>query len=117
MDWLRRLRLKVFGVLLAVALTCMALLSAGVGWFSIPVVGAALWAVVATVNRATAKASITCWSCGMRLDPDQLATGDIACPKCGTLRQPGFFDLAGSFDDVDEDLSELEFEERDAAEV
>lgn len=115
MDWLRRLRLKVFGLLLAVALTCMAVLSAGVGWFSIPVVGAALWAVVVTVNRATLKASITCWSCGTRLDPEHLAAGDLACPSCGTLRQPGVFDLAtslserdDSFDeDADEDPEEL----------
>ncbi len=116
MDWLRRLRLRVFGLLLAVALTCMAVLSVGVGWFSIPVVGAALWAVVVTVNRATSKASITCWSCGTRLDPEQLATGNIACPKCGTLRQPGFFDAGERLASSDE-MADVEFEELEASDA
>jgi DNA-directed RNA polymerase subunit RPC12/RpoP len=113
MEWLRRLRLKFFGVLLAITLTCLTVLTAGVGWLSIPVVGAALWAVVVTVNRASVKASLNCWSCGERLDPDQLATGDLACPSCGTLRQPGYFDLADTLPESDR-LPEAEFEEFDS---
>ncbi|HEB61193.1 MAG TPA: hypothetical protein ENJ06_05145, partial [Phycisphaeraceae bacterium] len=84
MQWFHRLRIRVLGLLLAVTIGCVAVLSAGVGWFSIPVVGAALWAVVVTVNKASEKAATTCWSCGQKLDSEQVAAGNVICPNCGT---------------------------------
>jgi hypothetical protein len=90
MNWFRTLRLKLFGILLAVVLGVMVVLSSGVGWLSIPVVGAALWAVVMTVNRVADRATNSCWTCGYRFDGggDDGADGGRVCPKCGSLHQP-----------------------------
>ncbi|MCK4872257.1 MAG: hypothetical protein KAS72_05995 [Phycisphaerales bacterium] len=88
MKWFRRLRLKMFGILLAVAIGCMVVLSTGVGWLTIPVVGAALWAMVVTINRTSAKAATMCWSCGCDLSNQDPADGSVVCSECGTLHQP-----------------------------
>src|SRR5688572_11483426 len=87
MNWMHRIRLRVFALLVAAALVVIGVVSvmAVPVW---PVIGVAAATVALVVNRMTARLSEpVCWECGG--DLAQLRAGEygIACPQCGAINE------------------------------
>lgn len=84
---MHRIRLRIFAVLVGVALTCLALLALTTvpAW---PVVGVAVAAVAVAVNQMAGRLSQpVCHGCGA--DISSLAPGQygVVCPSCGYVTQ------------------------------
>lgn len=87
MNWLHKLRLRAFGVVVASVLGALAV----VGWLSVPVLpalGVALVTAAAVVNTmANRLAMPTCAGCGTDLARTPAGTHGVICHKCGTINQ------------------------------
>ncbi len=85
MTWMHRLRLRVFAVLVAVAIGVIGLVSIA----SIPVwpaVGMAVAAIALVVNGMTSKLSHSiCLGCGASLAGQARGEHGVACPECGLI--------------------------------
>lgn len=88
MSWMRKLRLKVYAVLAAVALAGFAVVS----WTTAPVwpvVFGAVAVVAVCVNTMTSKLRIpTCWMCGHDVSQEPMGAYGRICPNCGTVSEP-----------------------------
>ncbi len=109
MLWMQKLRLRVFALLVALAILVFGV----VGMLSIPVlpaVGVAITIAVTMVNSMTSRLDVlTCAGCGGSIEQSPAGTHGIACVKCGTVNHPfnsGGSALAFDFNDLDEDQSE-----------
>ncbi len=108
MQWMLKLRLRVFALLVALGLLVFGV----VGMLSMPVlpaVGAALAIAVTMVNSMTSRLDVmTCAGCGKSIEQMPAGTHGIACKGCGTINHPfntgGETNLASEFvfDDDDE---------------
>lgn len=82
---LHRVRLRVFGVLLAIGLAVVGLL----GWTALPalpVVGVAVVAAVAAVNTMTSRLALgVCAGCGNSIKGQPSGTYGVVCGSCGTI--------------------------------
>ncbi|MEN0021088.1 MAG: hypothetical protein AAF747_09425 [Planctomycetota bacterium] len=85
MDWLSRLRFRVFAFLIGVTLTAVAMLS----WFAWPaavVVTGAITAAAVCVNTMTAKLrQHRCHGCGTNIEGTAAGTYGVVCPSCGAI--------------------------------
>jgi len=88
MQWMLKLRLRVFALLAALAILVfgvVSVLSVGV----IPAVGAAIAIAVTSVNLMTSRLdAITCAGCGQSIEKLPAGTHGIACQGCGTVNHP-----------------------------
>jgi len=108
MQWMLKLRLRVFALLVALGLLVfgvVSMLSVGV----LPAVGVALTIAVTMVNSMTSRLdTLTCAGCGTSIELAPAGTHGIACKACGTINHPfnsgGEKNLASEFvfDDDDE---------------
>lgn len=94
MEWIRRARYRALAFVLAILLAATAtIVLTGLPW--LPVVGAALVTVAATVSKLTTRLlQPTCMSCGKDLSGEPIAMHGIACPDCGSVQMPSLIDLA-----------------------
>ncbi len=87
MNWLHKLRLRAFGVVVASILGALAV----VGWLSVPVLpalGVAIVTAAAVVNTmANRLAMPTCAGCGTDLAKTPAGTHGVICHECGTINQ------------------------------
>jgi phage FluMu protein Com len=87
MDWLHKLRLRAFAVVLGSVLGAVAI----VGWLSVPVLpalGVALITAAALVNTMASRLSVpTCAGCAKDLSKLHAGTYGVICPDCGTINQ------------------------------
>ena len=85
MNWVHKLRLRVFALLVAGTLAAIGIasvLSAPV-W---PVLGVAVAVVTLVVNRVASRLdSATCLSCGSDLASQPRGEHGIICPGCGSI--------------------------------
>lgn len=85
MSWFQRLRLRVLGVVVAVALLAWG----AVSWVALPVlpvVGVALITAAAMVNGMTHRLSHKpCWNCGEELRGSDTGVYGSICSKCGAI--------------------------------
>ena len=88
MQWMLKLRLRVFALLVALALLVFGVVSVfSVGVF--PAVGAAIAIAVTMVNSMTSRLStMTCAGCGQSIDQLPAGTHGIACKDCGAINHP-----------------------------
>lgn len=105
MSWMRKLRLKVYAVLAAVALAGFAVVS----WTTAPVwpvVFGAVAVVAVCVNTMTSKLRIpTCWMCGHDVSQEPMGAYGRICPNCGTVSEPSVrLTLSERESDPDSDL-------------
>ncbi len=88
MQWMLKLRLRVFALLVALALLVFGV----VGMLSMPVlpaVGAALAIAVTMVNSMTSRLdAMTCAGCGNSIEKTPAGTHGITCKGCGTVNHP-----------------------------
>ncbi len=88
MLWMQRLRLRVFAMLVALALLVVGV----VGMLSVPVLpalGVALTIAVTMVNTMASRLStMTCTGCGQSIERAPAGTHGIACADCGTINHP-----------------------------
>ncbi len=111
MQWMLKLRLRVFALLVALAILVFTV----VGMLSMPVlpaVGAALAIAVTMVNSMTSRLDVmTCAGCGQSIEKMPAGTHGIACQGCGTINHPfntsGDRFYAGEFVNDDNDNDEL----------
>ncbi len=111
MQWMLKLRLRVFALLVALSILVFGVVSV----FSVgvlPAVGAAIAIAVTVVNSMTSRlGTMTCAGCGNNIDQLPAGTHGIACQGCGTVNHPfntGEAMLTMDFgmdDDVDEDIA------------
>jgi len=106
MMWIQRLRLRVFALMVALAILVFTV----VGMLSIPVlpaVGVALTIAVTMVNSMTSRLdALTCAGCGNSIEQLPAGTHGIACESCGTINHPfntGEAMLALDMNDDEED--------------
>ncbi len=85
MPWLRKLRLRVFAVL--VGLTLAAIGIAGLASLpALPVVGVTITLATVLVNKMTSKlAVLTCAGCGADLTGTPTGAYGAMCSNCGTI--------------------------------
>ncbi|MEL7472343.1 MAG: hypothetical protein AAGK04_03425 [Planctomycetota bacterium] len=85
---MRKLRLRVYAVLAAVALAGFAIVS----WTAapvIPVVFGAVAVVAVCVNTMTSKLRTeVCWACGESVRDVPIGTYGRICPGCGAVTEP-----------------------------
>ena len=88
MLWMQKLRLRVFALLVALALLVFGV----IGMLSIPVlpaVGVALTIAVTMVNTMTSRLdTLTCAGCGQSIEQLPAGTHGITCRSCGTVNHP-----------------------------
>lgn len=88
MLWMQKLRLRVFALIVALALLVFGV----VGMLSFPVlpaVGVALTIAVTVVNSMTSRLDhLTCAGCGTNIVQSPKGTHGIACASCGTINHP-----------------------------
>jgi predicted RNA-binding Zn-ribbon protein involved in translation (DUF1610 family) len=85
MTWVHKLRLRVFALVVAAALTVLGLASVVTVpiW---PVVGVAFAAVALVVNRVASRLDgPTCLACGADLSDQALGEHGVMCPSCGSI--------------------------------
>lgn len=106
MQWMLKLRLRVFALLVALSFVVygvVSIFSVGV----IPAVGAAIAIAVTMVNSMTSRLdTMTCAGCGDSIEQLPAGTHGIACKGCGTINHPfntGEAMLAMDFDNTDDD--------------
>ena len=111
MQWMLKLRLRVFALLVALTILVfgvVGMLSVGV----VPAVGAALAIAVTMVNSMTARLdTMTCAGCGVSIESLPAGTHGIACKGCGTVNHPLMRDdvmLAQGGSDTDFNFDESE---------
>ena len=108
MQWMLKLRLRVFALLVALSIIVygvVSIFSVGV----LPAVGAAIAIAVTMVNSMASRLdTMTCAGCGDSIEQLPAGTHGIACMNCGTINHPfntGEAMLAMDFDNSnDEDL-------------
>lgn len=105
MQWMLKLRLRVFALLVALTILVfgvVGMLSVGV----VPAVGAALAIAVTVVNSMTSRLdTMTCAGCGSSIDALPAGTHGIACKGCGTVNHP----FQTSEAKLAQDLSDADF--------
>lgn len=83
--WLRKLRLRAFGVVVAILLAAFA----AVSWVSAPVwpvIGVAVTAVAIAVNTIGSRLSQPrCMACGHDLTDEPAGPHGVICPDCGSI--------------------------------
>lgn len=106
MQWMLKLRLRVFALLVALSFIVygvVSIFSVGV----LPAVGAAIAIAVTMVNSMTSRLdTMTCAGCGDSIEQLPAGTHGIACEGCGTINHPfntGEAMLAMDFDNTDDD--------------
>lgn len=87
MTWMHKIRLRVLGLLVAIALAAIGAVSLAAlpTW---PVVGVAVATVALAINSMTSRLSApVCWGCGD--DVAKIPSGEygVICPKCGSITQ------------------------------
>lgn len=87
MNWLHKLRLRAFAVVVASLVGALAV----VGWLSVPVLpalGVALVTAAAVVNTMASRLAMpTCAGCGIDLTQTPADAHGVTCPDCGTINQ------------------------------
>lgn len=87
MNWLHKLRLRAFAVLVASIFGALAV----VGWLSVPVLpalGVAIITAAAVVNTMASRLAMpTCSGCGNDLSQAPAGTHGVICYDCGTINQ------------------------------
>jgi len=87
MNWLHKLRLRAFAVLVASVFGALAV----VGWLSVPVLpalGVAIITAAAVVNSMASRLALpTCAGCGIDLTQTPADAHGVTCPDCGTINQ------------------------------
>lgn len=87
MNWLHKLRLRAFAVLVASVFGALAV----VGWLSVPVLpalGVAIVTAAAVVNTMASRLAMpTCAGCGTDLTKTPAGTHGVICHDCGTINQ------------------------------
>ncbi len=89
MTWMHKVRLRVLGLLLGLALAAIATISLTTvpAW---PVIGVAFATLALAVNKMTTRLNQpTCWGCGSDLANAQEGIYGVECPQCGTLTPRG----------------------------
>lgn len=89
LNWLQRIRLRVFAVMLGLALAALATVSLTTipAW---PVVGVAFAVAVAVINTAGQRFSVdqqVCLTCGVDVSKQPSGPHGVICPSCGGLSQ------------------------------
>lgn len=85
MPWLRKLRLRVFAVLVGLSLAALGVVGLA-SWPALPVWGVTLTIATVVVNKMTAKlSSMTCSGCGSDLTGTPTGAYGAVCPKCGAI--------------------------------
>ncbi|MCC6661332.1 MAG: hypothetical protein IT437_10645 [Phycisphaerales bacterium] len=85
MNWVHKLRLRAFALLVAGTLAAIGIASMAAlpVW---PVLGVAVAVVTLVVNRAASRLdSPTCLSCGASLAAQSRGEHGIICPGCGSI--------------------------------
>ncbi|MEN1704734.1 MAG: hypothetical protein AAGJ54_04385 [Planctomycetota bacterium] len=88
-DWFRKLRLRVFGVIVGGSLAVVTALSVA-SIPVLPVVGVAVITVAALVNGMTSKlAEPACRTCGAPQTADaEVGVYGVICESCGAINEP-----------------------------
>ncbi len=87
MEWIDRLKLKVFACLAAIVLATVAIAATGIVLW--PVIGVAVAAAVVSVAKVAQRLDHpTCFSCGHDLSNEPIGEYGTACPVCGSIHQP-----------------------------
>lgn len=87
LEWMRGIRLRVYGFLLALMLAVIATLSL-TALPALPVVGVAVAAAAFAVNTMVAKLRLeqpVCLACGENLSQATPGVYGVVCPGCGTI--------------------------------
>jgi len=93
MTWMHKIRLRVLGLLLGLALAAIATVSFTT-WPAWPVIGVAVATLALVVNKMTTRlAQPVCWGCGADISRDTPGQYGVECPNCGSLTPQGV-DLA-----------------------
>lgn len=85
MTWLGKMRLRAMAVVVLIPVLCFGVLSIGMSWLTIPVVGVAVATIVSTLGSRFEHD--TCWTCGEDLAKEDAGVHGVICPKCGSLNQ------------------------------
>jgi predicted RNA-binding Zn-ribbon protein involved in translation (DUF1610 family) len=89
MTWMHKIRLRVLGLLVGLALAVIATISLTTvpAW---PVIGVAFATLAIAVNKMTNRLSQpTCWGCGEDLAAADEGVYGAECPSCGYLTPRG----------------------------
>jgi hypothetical protein len=85
MPWLRKLRLRVFAVMVGLLLAAIGVVGLA-SWPALPVVGVTLTIATVVVNKMTAKLSVmTCSGCGADLTGVPTGAYGAVCKDCGVI--------------------------------
>jgi len=85
MPWLRKLRLRVFAVMLGLVLAAIGVVGLA-SWPALPVVGVTLTIATVVVNKMTARLSVlTCSGCGADLTGQPIGAYGAVCGDCGVI--------------------------------
>ena len=85
LTWLGTMRLRAAVAVVGIPLVCFGVLSIGLGWITLPVVGVAVAMTVSTLGARFE--TPTCWTCGEDLADEDAGVHGVICPKCGSLNQ------------------------------
>lgn len=84
-PWFRRLRLRVLGMVAAVAIVAWGVI-AFASWPVLPVVGVAVAGLTLAVNYMTSRlGAVTCYGCGVDLSHEPAGEHGVTCPACGAI--------------------------------
>lgn len=84
-PWFRRLRLRVLGMVAAVAIVAWGVI-AFASWPVLPVVGLAVAGLTLAVNYMTSRlGGVTCYGCGADLSHEPAGEHGVTCPGCGAI--------------------------------
>jgi len=85
MPWLRKLRLRVFAVMVGLLLAAIGVVGLA-SWPALPVVGVTLTIATVVVNKMTARLSVmTCSGCGADLTGQPTGAYGAVCKDCGVI--------------------------------
>ncbi|MBX3351909.1 MAG: hypothetical protein KF684_03170 [Phycisphaeraceae bacterium] len=83
---LARLKIRAWLSLLGVPIATAGVLSLLPGWFTLPMIGVAAWALIALLGGSTkAMAEPVCWTCSTDLRDHPTTAYGVVCPHCGTV--------------------------------
>lgn len=83
---LAKLKVRAWLSMLGVPIATAGLLSFLPGWFTLPMIGVAAWALIALLGGSTrAMAQPVCWTCSSDLRDHPSTAYGVVCPHCGTV--------------------------------
>jgi hypothetical protein len=83
---LAKLKVRAWVSMLGVPIATAGVLSLLPGWFTLPMIGVAAWALIALLGGSTrAMAEPVCWTCSTDLRDHPSTAYGVVCPHCGTV--------------------------------